>query len=209
MITRGVNKNIQIRTQPRKPLALLLLLAMGLTTQACRLDYGADVEADSLSDQVPDIEVTAFRQNIYRNNSLLLRLEADHSRSYASRNLRELEGVRFEEYSLKGEVVSYGHADFATLFTDTEDVELQGNIVVYSDQEGAEVTGEYFYWSDSNRMITSLSDQEVQVVTDDGDRIQGRGFAADLTEKSIRFSGGVSGEVQAQEQDESSNDATE
>ncbi|NCN06044.1 MAG: LPS export ABC transporter periplasmic protein LptC [Spirochaetales bacterium] len=163
----------------------------------CRLDYGQNVEADSLSDQVPNVEIRGFSQELYQDGLLVLRLTASASRAYQSRNLRELEYVTFEEYNSLGELSASGRADRAKLFTDTDNVELEGNIRVYSEQENAEVFGDYFFWDSEGRKISSLLESIVSIRTEEGEEIRGRGFEADMARRRFRFTQGVEGTIRS------------
>ena len=170
--------------------SVLVLLAAG-----CRLNYGTDVEADELAADVPNVEIFGFSQEIYQDGRLVLELQAETSRAFESRNQRELELVSFTEYDADGEVSARGSADKAILFTDTENVELTGNIEVYSQKEGASVIGGYFYWDSEGRTITSLVEELVQISTDDGEEVSGRGFTANMRRRTVSFSQGVEGRV--------------
>lgn len=174
---------------------MLLLLSgfLVLSLAGCRLDYGGNLEADSLSEQVPNVEILGLVQRIYQDNRLVLLVEAQASRAFQRRNLREMEYVVFTEFNSQGEIVAYGQADRARLFTDTENVELSGNIQVYSEVEAAYLEGEYFYWDSDGRTITSLVDSLVSLITNDGEEISGRGFTADMRLRRIEFSQGVEG----------------
>lgn len=173
-----------------------ILVGLGFLTLflgGCRLDYGSNLEAESLSEQVPNVEILGLVQRIYQDARVVLLVEAQASRAFQRRNLREMEYVVFSEFNSQGEVVAFGQADRARLFTDTENVELSGNIRVYSEIEGAVLEGDYFYWDSEGRTITSLVDSLVSLITDDGEEISGRGFSADMRLRRIDFSQGVEG----------------
>ncbi len=172
------------------------ILLVGLVFLGCRLQYGTDVEAESLDSMVPNVEMFFFSQQVYQDGNLLLELQAVTSRAYQSRNLRELEGVVFLEYTADGQVAAEGRADRAVFFTDTENVELTGSITVYTRRDGATVIGDYFYWDSEARTISSLLDNLVSVTTDDGEEIAGRGFQADTARRRIEFTRGVEGMIQ-------------
>jgi LPS export ABC transporter protein LptC len=174
-------------------MVLFLFGFFALLLGGCRLDYGGNLEADSLSEQVPNVEILGLVQRIYHDNRLVLMVEAQASRAFQRRNLREMEYVIFTEFNSQGETVAFGQADRARLFTDTENVELLGNIQVYSQVEAAYLEGEYFYWDSDGRTITSLVDSLVSLITDDGEEISGRGFKADMRLRRIEFSQGVEG----------------
>lgn len=176
-------------------LLLCLILMIIFILGSCRLNYGADVEAEGLEEGVPNVEIFGFVQQIYRDGRLILELEAETSRAYESRNLRELLGVSFREFDASGELAASGRADKALLFTDTENVELSGSIEVYSAKEGASVVGDYFYWDSEDKTITALAEEMVRILTDEGEVIEGRGFNADMRRRVLGFTRGVEGQV--------------
>lgn len=182
-----------------KAARLIFVALLAAALASCRLDYSENLEADALAEDVPDVEIHGLKQSVYRDGRLVVSLSASHSLSYASRNLRIIEDLSFEELDSRGETAASGSANEARLFTDTENIELSGNVRAWSRREGGEVTGDYFYWSGDNKTIEGLADSFVRIRGEDGEQISGRGFFGNARTGEFRFSGEVEGTLNAED----------
>ncbi len=180
-------------------IALLVVSAAGVLA-ACSLDYGASQIADKLNADVPDLVLYNFEHTSVRHDRKSFEISADVSRSYNQKKEQVLDGVGFREFNEKGEVITRGSADHALLHTDTDNVELTGNIHFYSKQEGATVTCNSLFWNDKERTLKSLPEDVVSIHKDSGTQLSGTGFSADVGRNEVRFTGPVSGTVVAQDE---------
>ena len=62
----------------------------------------------------------------------------------------------------------------------------------------ASLTAEELHWDHDGRLLSTGPEQVVAVIRDDGSRVQGAGFEAELRDKTINFSGPVSGRLVAE-----------
>lgn len=185
--------------------ALILLL---LFTAACSLEYDM-LETDEDS-QFPELELFQIRHVVARSGRTQLMVEAQYSGLFQSQSRQILRNVYFYEFDSEGNVASEGSADSAHVFLDTEDIEFQGSIYIYSHEDEAGVEADYLRWNNEARQLQGRDGEEVRIRREDGSEIMGDGFLADMRSRSLVFSGSVEGTfVDSPEQSESDADIEE
>jgi len=177
-----------------------LVLLFLIISVSCRLDYGGDQLTDELSDDIPDTILFEVVHTIVRDGSPRFRVVADRVETYSDRDRQYLSGVEFRELNPDGTVKTSGVANHAEYRVDTEDVELTGNLMFYSEEEEAWLTADYLYWSSDARRLTSVPENPVTVRKADGTRVVGRGFVAEMSRTHIYFQDGVSGTIVEEEE---------
>lgn len=175
--------------------AVLVVLA-----SSCHLNYGGAQIAQKIEEGVPDLILTDFQHTSVRHDRKTFEISAGKSELFSQKKIQTLDSVDFREYDSEGKVITQGHADHAVLHTDTNDVELTGNIQFYSKSESAHITCTYLYWHDSDRRLTSKPDAIVSVRKDNGSTISGTGFEVDVARRVVTFSGPVQGTVVASDE---------
>jgi len=183
---------------PRTWLVLVALAALG----SCSLEYGETELAAEISEDTPDTILFQVRHTIVRDGSARFIVDAGRAETFSRQSRQYLSDVRFREIAADGETVTDGTADYAEYQTDTEDLELTGNLRFYSSEEDAWLTAEYLYWNSESRLLTSEPSEPVVLERGDGTTISGRGFVAEMARSIIRFEEGVSGTLV--EEDEAS-----
>jgi LPS export ABC transporter protein LptC len=146
-----------------------------------------------MSEEIPDSVIVDFVHTSVRDGKPVFRLEAGRAEVYNKREETRLFNVYFQEYARDGAVATEGWAEKTIFFTDTENAEMAGDLLVYSSSEEAFVGSDYLYWDDSARTLTSRRDSAVTIEKDDGTTLRGLGFRADMATRSVEFSGSVSG----------------
>jgi LPS export ABC transporter protein LptC len=175
-----------------KAFVLALAGTLGACTVSCSLDYG-DMDGQYDAADTPNTILYQFKHTIVKNGSPQFTLVADRAENYEARKLTKLFDVGFIEYDKSGKPVTTGTATDATLYTDTDDVELNGIIECYSSRDGLGIEAKYLYWNNSKKRLTSRSELLVSVTKDDGSALTGSGFEADGRSKEYWFSGSVEG----------------
>jgi LPS export ABC transporter protein LptC len=178
---------------------LAALLVILLVTVSCSLDYGESQLADDISDEIPDTILTGVSHTVVRDNTVRFRITAERVESFAEQNRQYLYAVTFTEYDTAGEVRTEGTADFADFQTDTEDVEITGNLRFYSVPDEAWLDARYLYWDSEERQLTSRPEESVSLEKSDGTSIIGRGFTAEMDRSVIIFTDGVRGTIVEEE----------
>ncbi|MCF7929434.1 MAG: LPS export ABC transporter periplasmic protein LptC [Spirochaetales bacterium] len=171
----------------------LLLAAAVLTTAACSLDYKDSRLAETADETTPDAVFSGYKHTVVEHDSPLARITASTARIYEKRNTYELEEVGYKEYNPAGEITTEGTADTADYNTESEIVELRGNLRFYSYEEEAELETEYLRWNDSEETLEGRAGEKVRLRDSDGSWAEGTGFSATAADRTVRFEGPVRG----------------
>ena len=113
-----------------------------------------------------------------------------------------LENLFFREISPEGEVVTEGEAEKATIFTQTDNVEMRDKIRFSGSTQESTVITDYLFWNNEERLLTGKPDHKVTILKSDGTRIEGKGFIADAASLEIEFSEEVEGLYVQEDEDE-------
>lgn len=169
---------------------------------ACSLDYEQGRIAEERPEEVPETVLFQSSYTVERRNERVLTFTAEQIETYPEREEQLLFGLAFEERNAEGELLTSGSADEAVYYTESTDVELSGAIRFRSETEEAEVSAEYLYWNDEESRLTSREGDRVTVRRDSGSEITGTGFEAETSLKEVSFTGGVSGRLVTDDEDE-------
>lgn len=169
-------------------LAFLTMLLFG-----CSLDYHSAEAGGNSIGEIPDTILYNFTTNSVRGKQPYFRIKAAEAETFDKKNITIFTKVSFQEFNSAGKVVARGTADRAVYHADTKNAELSGNIDVYSTREKAQITTNYLFWNNDNKTLTGKPNVPVKIVKDDGSKIDGSGFDANLRTRSIQFSSNVRG----------------
>ncbi len=176
-------------------LVSLAIMVLG----ACSLDYDQSQLASEISQEIPDTILTSVSHTVVRDNVIRFRIGAERVEAYGEEKRQELRQVTFTEYDSSGAVRTEGTADHADFQTDTENVEITGNLRFYSVPDEAWLEADYLFWNSDERQLTSRPEETVTLERSDGTSIAGRGFTAEMDESVIIFSDGVRGTIVEEE----------
>ena len=180
------------------PGAVLLAAAVGALLAGCSFDYGGAAGPEQLADEVPETILTGATHTVVRNGRVVAEISAQQVENFPAAGRAVLSDVRYAEYDADGALVTTGRADRAVYYTESEDAEVAGAVALRSVSQQASLTAEELHWDHSVRLLSTGPDQVVAVIRDDGSRVQGAGFEAELRAKTIQFSGPVSGRLVAE-----------
>ena len=166
---------------------------MAVALAACSLDYRpAQVEGER-RESVPETVLVEAQLVIVRSESRRFQVRAARVEHYPERKQQVFERFEFRETDATGRPLSIGSADSAVYHTDSDDVEMSGNIQFYSEQQEAGIYAEWLYWDDDERVLSGASDGYVRVERDRGSSISGYGFRADMRSSTVEFAEQVTG----------------
>jgi len=174
----------------RKYLLVILILFLIL---GCSLDYEQAMMADELSETLPETVLIEFTHSIIKNGNPVFIISADKAATYPESKKTIMEGIIFKQFNSSNELISEGRADRATMFSATENIELENNVYFYSITEESAIEADYLYWNNEEGTLTAEEEDTVSIRQDSGTRIQGTGFYAELYEKDIHFRGFATG----------------
>jgi LPS export ABC transporter protein LptC len=169
----------------------ILIVALG----SCSLDYSQVSVTEEMSREIPDSILRDFTYTVVEQGVPTYRLEGDVAEFYTNRKRTDIEGLLFREYDRSGNLVTEGNADRAVFFTDTENAELEGNLLFYSAAEEATVVTDYLSWNSEEKLLAGSSTGRVTVTEDSGSKLSGTGFEADISRRRVDFSGPVAGRL--------------
>jgi len=177
---------------PRGLWRFLWLIAAAAALAGCSLDYedarlDEEFDTDLPEAEFDDAVVTAVRDDGE------VRLTAERVRHFPRKQEQHLTNVRFQEISSDGSVVTEGRADEARLYTDSDDVELWGDVELYSVEQEAWIFAEFLRYDHEARVVAGRTDERVRIERDDGSTVSGVDFSAELEFRDVSFGGEVRG----------------
>lgn len=177
-----------------------------LMLASCSIDYDEALLAEDLSENIPNSVLYNVTHIEVKDGKPLYRIQAAEVASFDKKKEQHLSSVLFQEFNDSGEIITEGWADTVTYFTETEDAEMEGNLDFFSQEEEGGISAEYLYWIKESKNLKSKSENQVNIWEDTGSSITGTGFEADFSTKEIYFSGGTSGTVVDEEDDDEGNE---
>ena len=176
--------------QINKVLALSLL-SIGILS--CSIDYSDAQIAEEMGENTPNSIIENFSYTSVDNGDILFRVYAEKAEDYSKKKETILNKVIFQEYNSSTEIVSEGTAEKGIIYTESDDAELTGSIIIYSANNESEITADYLYWDDSEKSLTGSDNGYVKMLRDSGTEISGTGFFGDLQTKTFTFKRNVNG----------------
>ena len=179
------------------PAKLTVLVALAGSLVSCSFDYGA---AKSLSNaEEPTAIFKGFVHHVVDKGVIILEIHAARAASYEKNHRTELEAVTFTQFDSRGGLEASGSADSATVWTDSDNAEFRGNVLLTSKREKATLKAETLSWTDSTKTLEGGLERSVSVHRDDGAWVRGAGFRADLRRRSFSFSEASEGKIVSSE----------
>ena len=194
---RGGGRESVPAAVPARRVPALLAAALAALLGACTFDYGGDSGPEQLADEVPETVLTEASHTVVRNGRVAAEIRARRIENFPGGGRAVLSDVRYVEYDGSGSVAATGRADRAVYYTESENAEVAGAVQLRSVSQEASLTAEELHWDHAGRLLSTGPEQVVAVIRDDGSRVQGAGFEAELRAKTIHFSGPVSGRLVA------------
>ena len=159
----------------------------------CTINYNEGSDIAEKSTDIPDSVMENFSMTQIKQNEPYTEIYASKTEIYDDQNKILLYNVSFKKYNNYKEVETQGSADYVEYFNNTEDAKLTGNLKFVSKKDELEMSGEYLYWKEETKTISSKKDTPIIVIMDDGSRIEGYGFSADIKNSTFSFQDKVSG----------------
>lgn len=182
------------RIKRTKPVfSLLLCGALLLLAPRCSFDYRDTHLSESLSDDVPDSILTHYVHTSVRKGTPAFQVAAETSKTFNKKNEAQLSKVSFREFDSQEHVVSEGVADTATVYTQSDNVELRGNIRFTHRPDDFDIDAEYLYWNNEERSLEGGKNQLVSIRRGGGSAISGRGFSSSGAYRRVQFDREVEG----------------
>ena len=171
---------------------LFLPPLLSLVILSCSMDYSDAEIAEEIGENTPNSIIENFSYTSVDNGDILFRLYAEKAENYSKKKETILYKVVFHEYA-DHEMVTEGTAAKGVIYTESDDAELTGSLIIYSAGNEAEITADYLYWDDSEKSLTGSDNGNVKLLRDSGTEISGTGFSGDLRTKIFSFKKNVKG----------------
>jgi len=187
----------------RRPVTvqMLTLLSALLISAGCSFNYSEADMAEDLSKEVPNSIIRHYRFVDVRTGQSSFRVYAAEARMYHKAHQTRLTDLFFQEIDPRGNVVTEGEAGSATLFTQTDNVEMRGEIRFSGSKQEATIITDYLFWNNEERSLKGKPNREVTILKEDGTRIHGKGFSADTAADEVNFTEPVEGVYVQTEED--------
>jgi len=166
---------------------------MALLGGSCTFNYSDSEMAENLSKEVPNSIVRRYRFVDVRAGRSSFEVFAAEARMYHKAHHTRLTNLFFREIASDGEVVTEGQAEQATIFTQTDNVEMHGKIRFSGAARESTILTDYLFWNNEERVLKGKPEHLVTILKSDGTRIEGKGFIADAASQQIEFSRKVDG----------------
>lgn len=177
-----------------KKLNKLLIVVTCMFIAGCSIDYSDPSEEVEKSETIPDSVMKNFMLIQIRNNDPYTQITSSLTEIYNKQNRTVLYDVEFTEYNLTtNDITTTGKVDIVEYFNDSEDAKLTGNIIFYSKKDEIEIFGDDLYWNDDDKSMSSDVNSSILVIKEDGSRIEGFGFSANLKNSTFSFEKNVTG----------------
>jgi LPS export ABC transporter protein LptC len=185
-----------MRTEPRNRMLIVLifLAVFGLLAASCSFDYGDELAQAQTTEEQPTAVFTDFTHRVVDRDRLVLEIHAARASTYSTGHRTELKSVNFAQYGNEGALAASGKADAATVYTDSENAEFRGHVLLESKSEQAVLEAEELTWVSDRKTISGGLERIVSVTRQDGAWVRGAGFSADLRRRTFSFQESTSGQ---------------
>jgi LPS export ABC transporter protein LptC len=170
--------------------ALAAALALG---GGCSLSYEEARVAERIAPEIPDTVMIGFSHTVIAEGRVWIRMSARRAEGYDQSKRIVLDGVRFQEFDRQGRLATEAAADRAVYYSDSENAEVTGNILIRAPEEKASLSAASLAWVKEGRRLSSGAGQSVRLAKEDGSFLEGRGFQADFSRRRLEFTQGASG----------------
>ena len=169
-------------------------LTLTILIASCSIDYGDNSLPDKLLEDVPDNILYDFIYTKNEDSHKSLSIYAHKAEIFEEKQQTILSGVVFQQFDNNSNITAEGKAEKGILFTSNDNVEISGEIVIYSSQEEAELATSYLFWNKDAKILEGKSDTGIKITRDSGTVISGKGFTGDMTTKTYSLNSDVTGE---------------
>jgi LPS export ABC transporter protein LptC len=185
------------RTKQRCPKFPLFLI--GVLCWGCSFDYGNDAGED---ESQPDIVMKDVEYVRIRDGDPVVRFQAESAERYEKRQTMELKNFSFEQFAARGEDLNaVGQAGAASVELGSGDIRMSEGVHITVDSEDITIGTPSLNWYDEPRFLSGDEQEEVVISRSDGTSFNGRGFSADIRNRTWDFSSKVEG-IYVHEDDE-------
>ena len=179
------------------PFSFLLFVCIFVV--ACSFDYGNSQSEDG---RKPDIVMENVEYVRVRGGNPQMRFQAEYAERFEERKTMNVLNITFEQFENQGiEINAAGWAGRAHVETDTGNLRLSEGVRMEIDSEDVIMSTAGLRWQDAERQLIGEEDDEVEILRSDGTKFIGRGFSANIRERTWEFAQGAEGHYVDEEDD--------
>ncbi|MCR5253929.1 MAG: LPS export ABC transporter periplasmic protein LptC [Treponema sp.] len=182
-----------------KKFGLLMLTALSFS---CSLKYADTVDVD---DTVPELQFSNTKITRYEDDKITVEMKADSLEQYKDSSQSYAKNLEFMAYDKEDKVTTEGSCGYLYADTYKEVYELYSGIKLFNHSDKTNFFADVLRWNKKTEQLTSGVNSQVRVEKDDT-LMTGTGFAASGISKTFSFSGGVSGEIDTDDNREQNNE---
>ncbi len=157
----------------------------------------AEENAPVSQGELPEAVFYDYRREEIGKNGLSFVAQAERAEYFKEKGLLVVYGLSFEDIGDDGRsVVASGEADEAYYYEDTGDAEVSGSVRIRSLEDDTSFETDSLKYFSATETLEGGPSDPVLVRVGEKLFLQGRGFFADIREKSFAFRGGVEGMIQ-------------
>jgi len=206
----GVQKNrkeekhkVKNKMNTFKIIFILTTAAFSFLNLSCSLKYQETVNAEETN---PEFVFTNAKLIRYEDGEETVVVNADNIEQYKDSDITYGKNVSFTTYDDEHKVETEGYCGYLYADTEAELYELYDNIKLFNYVQNTNFFANMLKWNGKTEQLTG-GRRDTAKIEKDGTVIYGTGFSASGVSKSFSFSGTVSGEIEAK--DNEAEDAAE
>jgi LPS export ABC transporter protein LptC len=166
----------------------------------CSFDYG---DSMGVSKDQPDVVMRDVEYVRVRDGNPVVRFQAQLAERYEERQTMELRAFSFEQFEAHGdEANAVGSAGLASVELDSGNIVLDGGVKIAVESEDLVIETKGLRWQDRERILTGQEEAKVDIQRSDGTSFSGKGFQADMRNRTWVFESGVEGTYIYEDEDE-------
>jgi LPS export ABC transporter protein LptC len=169
----------------------VIFFTLSIFLGACSFDYGTSKEGNAAK---PDIVMENIQYVRVRGGDPTMRFRAELAERYEESQIMSLRNVTFEQFENKGtEINAIGRAGIGRIEMDTGNARLSNGVSMEVDSEDIVIETSGLQWIDKEKQLYGEGENEVEIYRSDGTRFTGRGFSANIRERTWEFTAGAEG----------------
>ncbi|MCL2175426.1 MAG: LPS export ABC transporter periplasmic protein LptC [Treponema sp.] len=170
---------------------LILLVSILFLLESCTFDYGESSSSDS---NLPDLVMENVDYVRVRAADPIARFQAERAERYEKQGLMKLQNFSFEQYGERGaEVNASGHGGKAEVEIESGDIQMTNGVRLEVESEDIILETTNLAWKDEPRLLSTGTEDEVNVYRENGTSFTGIGLSADARRRTFEFTSYVSG----------------
>ena len=178
---------------------LSLFAACLLTCFSCSLKYDETVNAEETN---PEFVFTHAKMIRYKKGEESVKVYADSIEQYKDSDITYGKNVSFSTYDDEQKLETEGSCGYLYADSEAEVYELFDGIKIYNRDQNTNFFANMLKWNGKTEQLTG-GKRDTAKIEKDGTVIYGTGFSASGVSKTFTFSGTVSGEIEAKDKNES------